>query len=303
MNKGNIKAGNCIAGFFLCFMLLPVIVLKAQYAVSGQVLGVCGEYGDLVIEVKSESSVKRIKVSAEGHFITSLNWSRTYRFLFMKTGYVSKVIEFSTELPEDKDKNSIAPYHLPVRLFKTFEGVDTVFFKNPVARIRFDKMVGDFSADRDYSLKVKYNIDKMRREGIVRSSPEKKSVHGIIHKRIPKTQEEPKKQITGRKIVGSTKYTNDNKVIISCEEIKGLPPLEQNYPEGETTELFELKGRIIHRTIFTFEGQRRVFLSVKHEWGGQFYFIDQADIGYRCISRDAYYFSLQKYTTIINVNK
>ena len=61
-----------------------------------------------------------------------------------------------------------------------------------------------------------------------------------------------------------------------------------DYPQGRTDERFELEGRIIERTVFVDGIIRKVYYVVKHDWGAVFYFIDQADLGYRCISKDAY---------------
>ena len=300
----NRKAGCCLVGLFLCYLLLPVNQVKAQYMVSGEVLEVEYLYNDVVVELRNSNSKRKIEISADGQFITSLNWGTVYFFSFKKPGYVSKIIEFSTHLPVDKNSESIAPYHLPVRLFKIFEGVDTVFFKNAVAKIKYDANLGDFSDDRDYSLKVKYKIDKMRQEGVIKTKPNKKSMP-----EQPNINVGEKKGVVEKETI--TKSNNDddidktvgNEIVIPFQEVKDIPPLKQSYPDGESNEEFELKGRITSRTIFTFKGQRRVFLSVKHEWGGLFYFIDEADIGYRCISREVYNLSLQKYRTIINNNK
>jgi len=295
----NIKAGYCLVGFFLCCMLLPIIELNAQYTVSGEVLDVNNSYRDVVVSLSSKSSKERINLSRRGQFITSLKWGEKYAFSFKKEGYVTKVIEFSTVLPDNKDNSTIAPYDLPVRLFKIFEGVDTVFFKNPIAKIRYDATIGDFSADRDYALKVKYKIEQMRKRGKDKPPNKRVLVKPSAPKKEQQSKAQAKKSSSKRTIVGNIDRTENNELLISFEEIKGVPPLKQNYPEGEISESFELPGRMTHRTIFTFEGQRRVFLFVKHQWGGKFYFIEQAGLGYRCISCEVYNMCLQKYRTII----
>lgn len=274
----------------------------AQYIVSGEVLHVNNSYSDVIVELENNGNKKLLNVSPTGHFRTSLEWNQTYHFKFRKTGYVSKVIEFSTILPSTKQPSTIEPYHMPVRLFKMFEGVDTVFFKNPIARIRFDNNLGDFEHDMDYSLKVKYHIDKMRDEGqksskSVGNKPAKKSMPSkdanekVVKKKVEQAEE-----------AGSDKKKPD-KGVYDYKEINGAPDLKQEYKEGETIEEFELKNRIIKRHIFVIDERRRVFLSVKHNWGGHYFFIDEADIGYRCISKETYNDFLMIYRHKLKNNK
>lgn len=80
------------------------------------------------------SSPLYIAFDQEGNFRTTVNWNSVIRFVFEKKGFVTKIIEFSTQVPDHVNKASIQPYDLKVRLFKEFPGVDTAFFKNPVAK-------------------------------------------------------------------------------------------------------------------------------------------------------------------------
>ncbi len=300
------------AGFSLAGLLLLCTVAAAQYPVSGEILDVNNDYRDVRVVLEDGNSLQVIPVSAKGSFYTTLDWNTIYSFSFKKKGYVTKVIEFSTYLPNDVTAASIEPYHMPVRLFKVFEGVDTVFFKNPVAKIRFDAKerradgsFGDFADDRDYSLKVKYHIDQMRQEGstdktVKASEPvDERKRESVKSNRTTKTEEkklaisEPEWQ----------EVDDATQQALVRRELTGAPPLKEVYAEGETIEEFELKNRDIVRTIFVYDGQRRVFLSVKHDWGGHFYFIDEAHIGYRCISKEVYENSIVRCRTKLIVNK
>jgi len=277
----------------------------AQYHVSGEILDVGYAYDDVTVELKIKGNRSQIPVSNNGQFITSLEWNSVYFFTFKKPGFVSKVIEFSTELPFDVVNQTIEPYYMPVRLFEVFEGVDTVFFKNPVAKIRFDKnktrsngQKGDFAHDMDYSLKVKYGIDKMRQKGAELSHNKPR----ISEKKQTDTKVDPiANQVVKVKEADSDNYRPKtskvaiNDGFVAYKEVNGAPPLKEKYPIGETNESFSFKTREIERTVFIVGDKRRVFLSVKHSWGGHFYFIDEADIGYRCISGEVYNDYLKKY--------
>ncbi|MBS2210920.1 hypothetical protein KEM09_05890 [Carboxylicivirga mesophila] len=302
------KAGFLLAGFLLLYSFV-----FAQYPVSGEVLEVNNNYSDVRVELSSGNQNVDIPVSANGHFFTSLEWNKKYNFSFKKEGYVTKVIEFSTHLPEGVSSSSIEPYHMPVRLFRIFEWVDTVFFQNPVAKIRYDKSevrsdgrFGDFADDRDYSLNVKFRIDQMRREGeeasasVKAKKPAKKPTKTKKQKRANNTNSENTADIP---IKEEEQTPNTIDKDFARREMNGAPPLKPVYPEGETNEEFALKNRHIHRTIFVYNGQRKVFISVKHEWGGHFFFIDEAHIGYRCISKEVYEHSILNCRTKIKQYK
>ncbi len=271
---------------------------SAQYIVSGEVLDVNYVFNDVNVELLNGRSKRQLQLSPSGQFRTTLQWNQTYYFKFRKTGYVSKVIEFSTVLPTGVQPSSIEPYHMPVRLFRTFDGVDTVFFKNPIAIIRYDEELGDFEHDMDYSLKVRYRIDKMRKTG-----EEKRIEKPLAQKTKPVRKEPPKGLKEDVKQVSSNNATENDELAPNFEEVSGLPILKDDYEEGETIEEFDLQGRKVKRHVFVINEKRRVFLSVKHNWGGHYYFIDEADIGYRCISRDMYDFFLMNYRNKIKNNK
>ncbi|MCT4647511.1 MAG: hypothetical protein N4A74_21165 [Carboxylicivirga sp.] len=298
-----IKAGYCLAGFIMACMHA-----FGQYTVSGEVLDVDYQYGDVSISLSNGPNVKHIKISNTGKFITSLDWNKTYTFSFYKPGYVSKIIEFSTHLPTNVPRNVIEPYDMQVRLFKVFDGVDTVFFKNPVAKIRYDKNkkrtnggYGDFAHDVDYSLKVKYLTEQMRQKG-TQKNKERVHVEEIKKTKVKSgtTEQVQTSKNKPASNVHSTVVVAEDKTI---PELNGVPALKAIYPKGETVEQFNLETREVTRHVFVMDAQRRVFLSVKHNWGGHYYFIDEADIGFRCISKEVYNHVIAKCRTKIENNK
>ncbi|MBS2097385.1 hypothetical protein [Carboxylicivirga linearis] len=266
-------------GFLFILIIWGLHTVKAQYKVEGRIVEVGSDYDDVSVAIECNGSKKELKLTPIGNFETYLEANKTYLFNFSKPGYVSKIIEFSTIIPDEVHFETIQPYYLPVRLFKTFEGVDTVFFNQPVAKIKFDKTLSDFADDRDYSLKVKYRIDKMRQK---KKKPEKKTVVRKDKRDYPKQEIVLVKK---EEIVKQPSQTIDKKEEKSTID---LPPLKERYPQGRTDEIFELDGRTVERTIFMTGNIRKIYLAVHHDWGGVFYFIDQADLGYRCISFEAY---------------
>lgn len=286
-----IRAGLFRVGFIFILFLGGTAQSYCQFAVRGEVICDNSSANDVIVELKHAGVNQALDVRV-GRFFSQLQWNQTYFFSFKKPGFVSKVIEFSTQVPDDFPKELLQPYLLQVRLFSVFEGVDTVFFEKPVAKIRFDESLRDFSDDRDYSLQVRYKVEEMRRKGKevkkqAAISGEKKSKEkdrSLTMKPLIKSKE----AATSIQEVAITVAAKQN--VKPAKEISNLhlPPLKKRYPNGKTVEEFDLEGKHIVRTIF-FEGDfRRVLVLVTHDWGGIYYFIDELHIGNRCITREAY---------------
>ncbi|MBI9061652.1 MAG: hypothetical protein JEZ14_06660 [Marinilabiliaceae bacterium] len=287
----HMRAGLFRVGLFFFLFLSGVTRGYCQFVVRGEVICDNSSANDVIVDL-SHADVNEVLDIQAGRFFSQLKWNQIYIFSFKKPGFVSKVIEFSTKVPEDFPKELLQPYLLQVRLFPVFEGVDTVFFEKPVAKIRFDEALRDFSDDRDYSLQVRYKVEEMRRKG-----REVKKTTATSGKKKP---EEKDRSLNKKHQVKSKETaTSIQEVAITVaakQEVKPvkeisnlhLPPLKKSYPNGKTVEEFDLEGKHIVRTIF-FDGDfRRVLVLVTHDWGAIYYFIDELHIGNRCITREAY---------------
>jgi len=213
------------------------------------------------------SSPLYIAFDQEGNFRTTVSWNTVIRFVFEKKGFVTKIIEFSTQVPDHVNKASIEPYDLKVRLFKEFPGVDTAFFKNPVAKIKFDEPTNDFVYDLDYSMMVKYQIDKMKENGMLMEA-----------EALRKTM--LRDSLLSQKSPDPAKGSEDTMIDI-------LTP-KTNYPEGVTSETFELIDKTVTRVIVKKDGSQHVFLKVKHYWGPEYFFLVESSTNVTCISKKAF---------------
>ncbi|MBN2164931.1 MAG: hypothetical protein JW717_01505 [Marinilabiliaceae bacterium] len=282
--------------FFLVLVSFCVCrVSKAQgyYKINGQVLVEEGNANDvLVLYYLNGYKQPTVNVENNGRFILFLHWNKPYQIHFLKLGYVTKIIEFSTTIPDNVDRNKIEPYDLKVRLFEFFDEVDTVFLKNPVAKIRFDDSIGDFEYDMDYSLEIKYKIDQMMQKtasakkellGLNLRSVEKKDNY-LLNKGSGKNNVN-KKGLFGNKVEEKGLIVDED-----GEEVDNnlLPPLKSSYPQGRTVEEYDLASKTITRVIIVRGKVRNVYLKVKHNWGAVFYFKDEWPLTYRCITPKAY---------------
>ncbi len=250
------------------------------YTVMGKIL-VEGDSPSGTIVLIRNSEQERIAIDKEGTFSTHLKWNHIYYFYFQKTGFVTKIIEFNTTLPNETQKTKIEPYNLLVKLFKTFDDVDTVFFLNPVAKIQFDSALNDFDYDIDYSMKVKYKLNEMSRlskEQTVKSIPNRSlNVNSNKKSEIGKTIK-PSVNASVKKPVADNHSTNQFQ----------LPPLKESYAQGKTVEVFEYEWKTVTRIIIQEHDLRRVFSKVKHNWGPTFYFKDNSPLSYISIPKQVF---------------
>ncbi|NPA35282.1 MAG: hypothetical protein GXO47_00365 [Chlorobi bacterium] len=248
------------------------------YYVNGKVLLDNNNFNGVTVTLAGNGTTKKLPVSMAGMFYAGLEWNKTYYFIFKKQGYVSKIIKFITVIPDGQSRR-IEPFSLNVRLFRTFEGVDSVFFRKPVAKIYFDTEIGDFTDDRDYSLKVLYAIRKMREKG--------DGASGVISKniKIPVKTNQSKTEVLA---VTSKKTEVTGKKKVQSEENTGIPPLKKYYENGRTVEEFDLDRKHVTRVIIKKDGVFRVYMRVEHNWGGVFYFIDETPLGYFSITENLF---------------
>jgi hypothetical protein len=281
--------------FNVCLGILFVlcgesIFAQVQYVVRGQMLLEQANYNDARIVHTVNKNTHIIHLNNDGTFQTSLDWNSVNFFSFEKPGYVSKIIEFSTFVPASISKSNIEPYNLQVKLFKVFEGVDTVFFKNPVAKILFNAQISDFEYDMDYSMQVKYKIDKMMQA--VNEIRNTKSVNTASGKNI-ENKDKGGRLLSDKPLENKNDRINNNLQGVEKQQYKVLapvavPPLNENYQEGKTIESFELEKKTVVRIIIKKGNVQKVYLKVRHFWGAEYYFLDESPLSTTCITKKVF---------------
>ena len=279
--------------FIVFFLLSSSVGLFCQdnYPVRGTVFVREGKASQVNLAIQSLNTQIKVPVDINGNFTALLEWERDYQFCFSKKGYVSKSINFSTKIPEEVDLKSIYPYEILVELFPMFPNVDTVFFKNPVAKIHYNKTYNDFDFDTDYLLSIKYKLDKAKVDYNKWSSNKKT------------TSKLKKEEATQKQNLNALNYQNaievENKKAVPTPTSKpiintkteiaknpfNLPPLKASYPQGKSIEIHILKGKQITRVIIRKGQFQKIFFKVKHDWGGLYFFVQESPSNYRSISK------------------
>ncbi len=103
-----------------------------------------------------------------------LAFNASYLISFTKPGYITKRISINTAVPADRLEQGFEPYAYGVNLFKQYEGVNTVIFNQPVAKIAFSKKIDDFDYDVDYTKSVQSAMKEAEEETKKQAEIEKK---------------------------------------------------------------------------------------------------------------------------------
>ncbi len=248
------------------------------YFVNGKVFADDDLNENVTITLTGSSTTINLPVTSSCSFSAKLKWNRRYHFKFMKSGYVTKIIEFSTFIPEGHT-HRIKPYSLNVKLFHVFDGVDKVFFKKPVAKVYFDKTINDFTDDREYALQVVYAINRMKKHASTKA-PKQKYSASIKTERTKSDKSAVKKSST---LNSSVKDDSQKQLEVDVQQKRYskcmLPPLKKVYANEKTVEEFDFADKHITRVIIRERNKYCIFLRVKHSWGGIYYFIDESPLG------------------------
>lgn len=106
------------------------------------------------------------KNNGKFEFILQLN--HQYTFWFEKSGYVTKKVEFNTQVPDKVLKNPdfepFPDFDFNVTLFKIYPDVDTMFFEKPVGKIQYNASLNDFDYDKDYNLEIIKQMEEIEKK-------------------------------------------------------------------------------------------------------------------------------------------
>ena len=242
--------------FFLPVFLSGIFCYgQDSYSVNGKVFANDDNIKDITVLLINNSISTTLPLTSSCSFSAKLKWNNKYHFKFMKSGYVTKIIAFSTFIP-NRHTHRIEPYSLNVKLFPVFDGVDKVFFKKPVAKVYFDKKINDFTDDRDYALQVVYAIEQMRKNAGTNLSRKTDNISSISKKT---KSEKVVLESSGDSIV-LLEMEVKQKVYNKCL----LPPLKKEYVESKTVEEFDFEDKHITRVIIKESNKYCVFFRVKH---------------------------------------
>ena len=148
------KIGRLGFGIFLFLNLLFQLTSQAQskkyFVITGKIVPEAEGAGNGTIEVaKNGKETTNIDIPKNGRFRFELEFFNEYSLTFKYPGHFNKIINVSTEIPQEvwQRDNDFPPFPMIVQLTKEFEGIDKSFTLKPSGRIFYGKDIDNFEKE------------------------------------------------------------------------------------------------------------------------------------------------------------
>ncbi len=139
---------------FLVLSIFTQLPSQAQskkfFVITGKIMPETEGDGNGSIEVvKNGKETNIIDIPKNGRFRFELDFFNEYTLTFKYPGHFNKIIQVSTEIPEEvwKRDNDFPAFPMIVQLTKEFEGVDKSFTLKPSGRIFYGKDIDNFEKE------------------------------------------------------------------------------------------------------------------------------------------------------------
>ena len=148
------KIGRIGMWFLLILMFLFQLSSQAQskkyFIITGKIVPESEGTGGGLIEItKNGKDITNIEIPKNGRFRLELEFFNEYGLNFKYPGHFNKIINVSTEIPQEvwARDNDFPPFPMIVQLLKEFEGIDKSFTQKPLGRIFYGKDIDNFEKE------------------------------------------------------------------------------------------------------------------------------------------------------------
>lgn len=215
-----------------------------------------------------------------------LEYNRKYTIEFKKANYISKSVEFDTHVSAALIKDGIEPYTIGVKLFKQEDKEHQVVYNQAVGQIRFDKTLGEFTYDTDYSKSVLSDMDDEEENDEVaeEDNTSSASVSVPVTNDLVKPSIKSEETITaGNTTAPSIAFIADAERLQSEKATTTYTGLSANDVNANShlfnniiinREVINEKTRVITITTITKGDVVNEYRKVVYNWGGTFFFKD-----------------------------
>ncbi len=153
---------------FLWLGLFLSQILSAQSLnINGSlVIDNAGSEGARIVVLRNNIELEKREIGKKGRFDFKFGLGADYRLFFEKDGYVTKIVDINTEVPDEivQSNPDFPPVKLIVTLLPQVEGVDLSIFEQAIANLSYNYELDDFTFDKEYSSKIKDRIAKTEQE-------------------------------------------------------------------------------------------------------------------------------------------
>lgn len=124
--------------------------------------GVKGMPDVKVTLMKDNKVVRHVSTNSGGKFNFSFDANADYLIIVSKDGFVTKSIAFNTRVPSEAGPTW--DFDFIVELFRDMPGLDKGVYRNPVAKVYFNKAINDFDYDLDYAMDFQKREQEVKKQ-------------------------------------------------------------------------------------------------------------------------------------------
>ncbi len=135
-----------------------------------------GDFKNCIVSI-SKNGVVLESISGKSFLRIKLDFNNTYLLAFSKPSYITKKIEVNTTVNPQRQLQLFEPYKIGVKLFKQYEGINTVVYNQPVAKIQFNSIIDDFDYDVDYTKSILSKLQNTEQELESRAIEERRLIN------------------------------------------------------------------------------------------------------------------------------
>ncbi|HEY0031122.1 MAG TPA: hypothetical protein VGC65_10220 [Bacteroidia bacterium] len=145
-----LKKSVLLFGLFLLFSTFsvkaqePLFTIKLKFSVQE------GGLDNSLITITRDGKVYRTIDPSKGKYNVDLELGSNFVFTFTKPGHITKQVIVNTVVPNGREKEDFAKFIAEVGLEMQPED-KIVTYSQPVGRIKYDGIAGDFNFDNDYT--------------------------------------------------------------------------------------------------------------------------------------------------------
>lgn len=151
---------NKIYLLILCLFVCPFLSAQSLDINGNIVISDAAPDNSRIVITKNGNKIDEQVLTKKGRFDLKLALGSDYKLTFEKDGYVTKIVNVNTEVPEEviESNPNFPPVKLIINLLPMVQDVDLSVFDQPIAILAYNAEVDDFTFDKDYSNKIKDRV-------------------------------------------------------------------------------------------------------------------------------------------------
>jgi hypothetical protein len=239
--------------------------LKVKFSVDG------GGMENALITITKNGSPYKV-IDSKNKYKLDLELGTEFLLTFTKPGYITKSVAVDTHVPNGREKEEFSEYIITVELNKQPEEQE-ITYTQPVGRIKYDGMEGNFNADKDYSQKATEMVAKAE------ANPKPK----------PKPPTPNPRPVTTTPPPQTTAPSNPIPVAVKPPEYKSEPPKPKpliSQPEtvykpvtkNKVEKVIQEDRKKITMVTVTIDGVAYLYKKEEYNWGGIYFYCDGKNI-------------------------